>query len=48
MICFRLKYILFFAIVCFFSSCSVSARLKKADKRYEIGEYYAAAELEKY
>ena len=45
MICFRLKYILFFAIVCFFSSCSVSARLKKADKRYEIGEYYAAAEL---
>ncbi len=27
------------------TSCSVSQRLKKADKRFEIGEYNAAAEL---
>lgn len=26
------------------SSCSLSARLKRADRRFEIGEYYAAAE----
>ena len=26
------------------SSCSLSARIKRADRRYEIGEYYAAAD----
>lgn len=38
-------------IVCFllvsllWSSCSTSQRIKRADKRYEIGEYYAAGEM---
>lgn len=31
-------------LVASMSSCSLSARVKRADKRYEIGEYYAAAE----
>ncbi|MBR1631620.1 MAG: OmpA family protein [Paludibacteraceae bacterium] len=26
-------------------SCGINARIKKADKRYEIGEYYAAGEM---
>ena len=29
------------------SSCSLSARIKRADKRYNIGEYYQAAEMYK-
>ena len=29
------------------TSCSVSARIKRADKRYNIGEYYQAAEMYK-
>ncbi|MCM1035571.1 MAG: OmpA family protein [Paludibacter sp.] len=28
-----------------FSSCGVKARIKKADKKYDIGEYYAAGEM---
>ena len=39
------RYLIFFLFLFLLSSCSVSSRLKKADKRYEIGEYYAAAEL---
>lgn len=39
------KYLIFFLSLFFLSSCSVSSRLKNADKRCEIGEYYAAAEL---
>ncbi len=41
------------AVLCFllcvilFSSCSVKARVRKADKKYEIGEYYDAADLYK-
>ncbi len=31
-------------LVCF-SSCGINARIKKADKKYEIGEYYAAGEM---
>ena len=34
-------------IVCCMSSCSISARVKRADKRYNIGEYYAAADMYK-
>ena len=30
-----------------FSACSVSARVKRADRKYQIGEYYAAAEMYK-
>ena len=29
------------------SSCSVSARVKRADKKYTIGEYYQAADMYK-
>ena len=29
------------------TSCSISARIKRADKRYNIGEYYQAAEMYK-
>lgn len=28
-----------------FQGCGIKARIKKADKRYEIGEYYAAGDL---
>ena len=30
-----------------FSACSVSARVKRADRKYQIGEYYAASEMYK-
>ncbi len=42
----KVKYtILLHAIILLcLSSCSLSARLKRADRRYEIGEYHAAAE----
>ncbi len=29
------------------SSCSISARVKRADKKYDIGEYYTAADMYK-
>ena len=31
--------------ICTLSSCSVNARIKKADKKYAIGEYYEAGEI---
>lgn len=31
--------------ICSLSSCSVNARIKKADKKYAIGEYYEAGEI---
>lgn len=40
-------YIFLIASVSLLSSCSLSQLMKKADKRYEIGEYYAAAPLYK-
>jgi peptidoglycan-associated lipoprotein len=44
----NLLYILFVSVVIAgFSSCSVSARVKRADKKYNIGEYYQAAEMYK-
>ena len=30
-----------------FSACSVSARVKRADRKYQIGEYYSASEMYK-
>ena len=44
------KNILSIIIVCCFltlgfCSCSVSSRIKQADKRYNIGEYYQASEM---
>lgn len=45
----KYKYILFTIAACFLtvglSSCSLSARIKRADKRYSIGEYYQASEM---
>ena len=35
------------SLVIALSSCSISARIKRADKRYNIGEYYQAAEMYK-
>ena len=41
----RLRYLLICCLSAFFLlSCSVSARLKKADKYYEQGEYFSAGE----
>ena len=39
--------IVFFAAMVLLPSCSVQQRLKKADKKYAIGEYYTAAEMYK-
>lgn len=39
-----LIFILLIGTICM-TSCSVSARLKKADKKYAIGEYYEAGEI---
>ena len=47
----KLKTIISLLAVAFmattFSACSVSARVKRADRKYQIGEYYAAAEMYK-
>lgn len=32
-------------LMLFFSSCSIKSRLKKADKKYEVGEYYSASKM---
>lgn len=41
------NYSLLFAIVLFVASCSLAQQMKKADKKYALGEYYAAAPLYK-
>ena len=38
-------YILLLSLTVALSSCSITARVKRADKRYTIGEYYAAHEM---
>jgi len=38
---------LILAVAFLFQGCGPAARLKKADKKFEIGEYYAAADLYK-
>lgn len=38
---------LLLALVSSFSSCGVQTRIKRADKKYAIGEYYEAAEIYK-
>ncbi len=43
-------YILFICTIafsCSITSCSVAARIKRADKKFNIGEYYAAADMYK-
>ena len=37
--------IIAFSLIIFLSSCSVTARIKRADRKYAIGEYYEAAEM---
>ncbi|MBR5827974.1 MAG: OmpA family protein [Paludibacteraceae bacterium] len=43
------RHIFFLASICALSlcctSCSISARVKRADKKYNIGEYYTAADM---
>ena len=39
--------VLLSGIVLMCASCSVSARLKKADRTYDNGEYFAAADIYK-
>ena len=36
-----------FSILLAANACSVSARIKRADKKYTIGEYYQAADMYK-
>ena len=40
-------YILIVALIAGLSSCSLKSRIKRADKKYAIGEYYDAAEIYK-
>ena len=40
----KLSYLLFAVVTIFvFGSCSLKARIKRADKQYDVGEYYAAS-----
>jgi peptidoglycan-associated lipoprotein len=43
----RIKFplLIFLCIAILLQGCGIKARIKKADKRFEIGEYYAAGEL---
>src|SRR5664279_3829386 len=45
----RIKYSFFIILTAsiLLESCSIGARIKKADTRFEIGEYFAAADLYK-
>lgn len=47
----RVKHFIYILIIACItstlSSCSISARIKRADKRYNIGEYYQAVEMYK-
>ena len=38
-------YCIYFVLLFLLTGCSTAARLKKADRRYENGEYYAASEI---
>ena len=42
---FSTNIIVIILAVCTLTSCSVNARIKKADKKYAIGEYYEAGEI---
>jgi peptidoglycan-associated lipoprotein len=41
------QIILLLMVAGFFQACGLTSQLKKADKKYEIGEYYTAADLYK-
>jgi len=40
-------FIIFLLTAILLQSCSIKSRIKKADKRFEIGEYYAAGDMYK-
>lgn len=42
---FSTNIIVIILAICTLTSCSVNARIKKADKKYAIGEYYEAGEI---
>ena len=39
------KYLIGILLLSLFSGCSVKSKIRKADKKYEIGEYYNAANI---
>ena len=39
------KYLIGLLLLSLFSGCSVKSKIRKADKKYEIGEYYNAANI---
>ena len=43
----NISYIFLLATIVIFSSCGITKRVKKADERYAIGEYYAAGDMYK-
>lgn len=43
----QIVYLLILALIAGMSSCSLKSRIKRADKKYAIGEYYDAAEIYK-
>jgi len=44
---FKSSVFIFMALTILLEGCSLGARIKRADKRYDFGEYYAAGELYK-
>lgn len=43
----RLIYICILLMQLFFTSCSIQQRVKRADKKFAIGEYFIAADMYK-
>ena len=43
----KFKSVLLFLLAALLSGCSVNQTIKRADKKYEIGEYYKAASIYK-
>ena len=41
------SFIIYLLAAILLQSCSLKSRIKKADKRFEIGEYYAAGDIYK-
>lgn len=41
----KILYIFLILLAAILQSCSITARIKRADRKYQIGEYYAASEM---
>ena len=39
------KALIGFSLLLMLTSCSINARIQKADKKFDLGEYYAAGEM---